>query len=174
MSSEKLCPVCQHANEETAVMCTNCGAIIDGIPTNLVTNPEQAPPLEAKSTVINATLIPADGVGIHVAGTLMPYYLSFDKELILGRQPGAPLETMLDLSVLNAFDLGVSRRHAMITRRGSDFEVRDLTSRNGTWLNGKQLLPNQPYRFASGSQLRLGRMQLFIMYRNADNVAGKK
>jgi hypothetical protein len=168
MASEKICPVCQHVNEDTALMCTTCGALLDGVPTNLVTGTEQISPAEEKSEFIKAALIPADGVGIHVAGTLMPYYLSFDKELILGRQAGSPLETMLDLSVLNAFDLGVSRRHAMIRRRGSDFEVVDLTSRNGTWLNGKKLLPNQPYRFASGSQLRLGQMQLFIMYRVAD------
>ena len=168
MASEKICPVCHHVNEDTALMCSNCSALLDGVPTNLVTGAEQISPVEDKSEFINAALIPADGVGIHVAGTLMPYYLSFDKELILGRQPGAPLETMLDLSVLNAFDLGVSRRHAMIRHRGSDFEVLDLTSRNGTWLNGKKLLPNQPYRFASGSNLRLGQMQLFIMYRVVD------
>ena len=174
MPSEKLCPVCHHVNEETALMCTTCGAMLDGIPTNLVTNPEQAIPVEDKSTIINATLIPEDGVGIHVAGTLMPYYLSIEKELILGRQTGTPSEMVLDLTVLNAFDLGVSRRHAMLRRIDSDFEVLDLASRNGTWLNGKQLTPNQPYRFASGSQLRLGRMQLFIMYRSPNNVDRKK
>ena len=168
MAAEKFCPVCHHVNEETALMCSTCGAMLDGIPTNLVTGAEQALPLEDKSAFINAALIPEDGVGIHVAGTLMPYYLSFDKELILGRQTGTPSETVLDLTVLNAFDLGVSRRHAMIRRTGSDFEVLDLASRNGTWLNGKQLVPNQPYRFASGSQLRIGQMQLFIMYRVAD------
>jgi pSer/pThr/pTyr-binding forkhead associated (FHA) protein len=63
---------------------------------------------------------------------------------------------------------GVSRRHAMIRRIDSEFEVFDLGSRNGTWLNARQLLPNQPYRFASGSHLRLGRMQLFIMYHTAE------
>jgi len=173
MASEKFCPVCHHANEDTALMCVTCGALLDGIPTNLVTGEEQISPAEDKSEFINAALIPADGVGIHVAGTLMPYYLSFDKELIIGRQAGTPLEAVLDLSLLNAFDLGLSRRHAMIRRTDSGFDVLDLASRNGTWLNAKQLIPHQPYRLVSGSQLRLGRMQLFIVF-HADNAARKK
>jgi hypothetical protein len=135
---------------------------------------EDFSPVLEKSPFIKAALIPEDGVGIHVGGTLMPYYLSFDKELILGRQAGAPLETVLDLSLLNAFDLGVSRRHAMIRRTDAGFDVLDLASRNGTWLNATKLIPHQPYRLISGSQLRLGKMQLFIMYRFMNNAAQKK
>jgi len=167
MISEKFCPVCHHLNEDTALICGTCGAVLDGIPTNVVTVTEPTSPVEVedKSAFIHMDLIPKGGVGILVAGALMPYYLTMDKELIIGREAGVPLlENVLDLTVLNAFDLGVSRRHAMIRRIDSEFEVFDLGSRNGTWLNARQLLPNQPYRFASGSHLRLGRMQLFIMY----------
>jgi len=65
--------------------------------------------------------------------------------------------------------MGVSRRHAIIRRAEFGFEIIDLTSRNGTWLNEKQLVPNRPYPFASGAQVRLGRMRLLIVY----HVAGK-
>jgi len=174
MVSEKFCPVCHSLNEDTALVCSTCGVMLEGIPTNLVTPTEDASPVEEKSAFIKVALIPEGGVGIHVAGTLMPYYLSVDKELIIGRQAGTPSEAVLDLTVLNAFDLGVSRRHAMIRRTDTDFEALDLASRNGTWLNAKRLVANQPYRFASGSQLRLGRMQLFVMYHLADNIARKK
>jgi len=174
MVSERFCPVCHSLNEDTALMCSSCGAILDGIPTNSVIPTEDFSPMLEKSPFIKAALIPEDGVGIHVGGTLMPYYLSFDKELILGRQAGAPLETVLDLSLLNAFDLGVSRRHAMIRRTDAGFDVLDLASRNGTWLNATKLIPHQPYRLISGSQLRLGKMQLFIMYRFMNNAAQKK
>jgi len=37
-----------------------------------------------------------------------------------------------------------------------------------------RLVPDKPYRFASGSLLRLAQMPLFIMYNVADNVARKK
>ena|SRR5215204_3620346 len=168
MISERFCPVCHHLNEDTAVMCGTCGAVLDGFSTNLVTVPEPTNPVEDKSAFIHMDLIPAGGVGILVAGALMPYYLAIEPDLILGRDIGASSASLLDLTVLNAYDLGVSRRHAMLQRVDSEFEVLDLFSRNGTWLNDRQLLPNQPYRFASGSHLRLGRMQLFIMYHSAE------
>ena len=75
-----------------------------------------------------------------------------------------PQSLVLDLTDLNAANLGVSKRHAMIRRSGSGFEVLDLSSRNGTWLNAERLVPNRPYPFASGSQIRIGQMRLLVVY----------
>ncbi len=36
-------------------------------------------------------------------------------------------------------DLAVSRRHALVSSRGGRCTVRDLGSRNGVWLNGRQV-----------------------------------
>jgi len=88
------------------------------------------------------------------------------RELILGRPEAgeADSEEVLDLSAHNAIGLGVSRRHAMIRRTRTGFEVIDLSSRNGTWLNAERLIPDKAYPFASGSQLRIGQMRLLIVY----------
>jgi hypothetical protein len=120
-------------------------------------------PAEHAEAFIDPALIPEGGVGIYVAGEPKPYYVQIYKELILGR-PDATLEAVLDLSDLNAANLGVSRRHAMIRRTDTGFEVIDLESRNGTWLNAERLVPGKPYPFASGSQLRIGQMRLLVMY----------
>ena len=112
-------------------------------------------------------LIPQGGIGIYVAGALKPYYLDMDKDLIVGRKLEAASEAILDLSDLDGFNLGLSRRHAMLRRTESSYELTDLSSTNGTWLNNERLAPNKPYPFASGSQLRLGRMRLFVLYRHA-------
>jgi len=53
----------------------------------------------------------------------------------------------------------------MIRRTEHGYEVIDLSSRNGTWLNDDQLVPDKPYPLASGSQLRLAKMRLFVLYR---------
>jgi pSer/pThr/pTyr-binding forkhead associated (FHA) protein len=37
-------------------------------------------------------------------------------------------------------DDGLSRRHFMIVREGADYLVRDLSSRNGTWVHGHRAL----------------------------------
>jgi len=58
----------------------------------------------------------------------------------------------------------------MIRREVNGYEVIDLSSRNGTWLNDDQLIPNKPYSLASGSQLRLARMRLFVLYRTVAGV----
>ena len=169
MASEKFCPVCKSKNVGTALVCSHCGASLEGDPTNLVaiteyTGVQSNVPAEDVASFIDVAMIPEGGVGIHVAGAPKPFYVAVYKELIIGRQSDATLESTLDLSDLDAFNMGVSRRHAMIRRTESGFEIIDLTSRNGTWLNAERLVANKPYPFASGSQLRIGQMRLLVMY----------
>ncbi len=165
---EKFCPVCKNKNAATVVVCSFCGAALEDHLTNRVApttgSASGAIPAESAEGFIDMALIPEGGVGIYAAGSFKPYYLPVDKEIILGRKTDGAEEPMLDLSELNAFSMGLSRRHAMIRRTDSGFEVVDLNSTNGTWLNAERLIPNKPYSFASGSQLRIGRLRLFIVY----------
>ena len=168
-TSGKVCPICKSENEATAFICNHCGAWLEENPTQLVAVPENTAGLDVAAvehlaSFIDTALIPEAGVGIHVAGGFKPFYVPFYKELVIGRPSDVTLEAVLDLSELNATKLGVSRRHAMIRRTASGYEVIDLASRNGTWLNAERLIANKPYPFASGSQLRIGQMRLLIMY----------
>jgi pSer/pThr/pTyr-binding forkhead associated (FHA) protein len=36
-------------------------------------------------------------------------------------------------------DAGVSRRHFLILRDGEDYVIKDLNSRNGTWVDGRRV-----------------------------------
>ena len=58
----------------------------------------------------------------------------------------------------------VSRRHAQIWRRGSLVFVRDLKSRNGTYLDGLRITR---CTLASGKSLKLGEVTLDILLRSA-------
>jgi pSer/pThr/pTyr-binding forkhead associated (FHA) protein len=60
--------------------------------------------------------------------------------------------------------MSLSRRHALIRRIESGFEVIDLSSTNGTWLNNKRLTPNKPYPFENGAQMRFGLLQILVIY----------
>jgi len=166
-TSEKLCRVCNNKNDVTASVCVHCGSSLDEnvIITEKVSDLVNNVPVENIHSFIDAKLIPEGGIGVYVAGSFMPYYLQVDKELIIGRKVEPTSEAMLDLSEQDAFHMGVSRRHALIRRSESGFEVIDLASRNGSWLNAEKLVPERPYPFASGSQLRVGQMRLFIIYR---------
>jgi hypothetical protein len=71
---------------------------------------------------------------------------------VCGRDPGADI----------VFDHPtVSRRHARFTIVGTDLDVLDLSSANGTFVNGRPL-DQRPYRLADGDQLRLGHLQLRV------------
>jgi S1-C subfamily serine protease len=68
--------------------------------------------------------------------------------LTIGRQADAQLQ--LD----PAGDLEVSARHAIIGRVGDGWQVRDLGSRNGTFVNGQRITADTPLR--DGDRIRLG------------------
>lgn len=71
---------------------------------------------------------------------------------VCGRDPGADI--VLDHPT-------VSRRHVRFTIRGSEVEVQDLGSANGSFVNGRPL-DQKPYLMADGDQLRLGHLQLRV------------
>jgi len=168
--SGKFCPICKHKNPHTATVCSYCGALLEENLTNRVATTKNTGGqinilTENVGSFIDIALIPEGGIGIYIEGAPKPYYLQMDKELIIGRKPEAALETFLDLAGIDAFNLGISRRHAMIRRKEYGYEISDLASTNGTWLNNERLVPNKPYPLTSGSQVSVGRMRFFVLYR---------
>ncbi|MCS6859221.1 MAG: FHA domain-containing protein [Abditibacteriales bacterium] len=61
-------------------------------------------------------------------------------------------------------DDAVSRRHAEIRRRGSQFFLVDLGSTNGTQLNGEPIAPHVEVPLSNGSEIRLGAMTLLKVH----------
>ena len=85
-------------------------------------------------------------------------------------KPGAVLdlapETSLGAAADNQLVLAdrfVSSRHAILHWDGSQWWLEDLGSRNGTFLNGKQLMPYRPEPASSGASLQLGDMTFQLM-----------
>ncbi|MDQ7029890.1 MAG: FHA domain-containing protein [Ardenticatenia bacterium] len=58
----------------------------------------------------------------------------------------------------------ISRTHCHIKRLDGMFEVRDLGSTNGTFVNGRQVF-SEPKRLAHGDQLRLGPIEIYFHIR---------
>ncbi|MEM8736576.1 MAG: FHA domain-containing protein, partial [Planctomycetota bacterium] len=73
-----------------------------------------------------------------ISGSSFGRRFELDKpEIILGRHPDC------DVTI----DVGaVSRQHAMIRRTNAEFELEDLKSRNGTFLNGELINQKKPMR----------------------------
>lgn len=51
--------------------------------------------------------------------------------------------------------LGLSRSHIMITCLGNDYEVKDLGSKNGSFLNEESMIPHQNYRLNEGDCIKI-------------------
>lgn len=170
--SEKFCPICKNKNGLGAIVCRYCGALLeryatDEAATTRNTETQTNVPAKIGESRIDEVVIPADGIVIYAMGTSKPIDVRSDKEFIIGRKVEETSESFLDLSALDGFELGLSRRHAMIRRGKIGYEVIDLSSTNGTWLNDERLIPNKPYQLVSGAQLRIGRMRFLVLYRSA-------
>ena len=62
----------------------------------------------------------------------------------------------------------VSRQHCAVTVKESEISVRDLGSRNGTFVNGKQIEGDQPLR--SGDKLVIGPLQFELVVSEVKSV----
>ena len=108
-------------------------------------------------------VLPPNTVAIYLPGQAKPVLFKDKEEILLGRAemsslPAQDTEFMAD----RGFIFGVSRKHAVIKRSNEGYSLQDLFSTNGTWLNGKVLVPGQLYPLNNGDQVRLGQFLLFI------------
>jgi hypothetical protein len=93
------------------------------------------------------------------------YFLDENAELVMGRlDPGTGESPDIDLSVYQASEKGVSRRHAVIVRRETSLNIMDLGTPNGTYLNGQRLVANQARVLRDGDEIRLGYLVLRITF----------
>lgn len=77
----------------------------------------------------------------------------------------------IDLTKFGAFDLGVSRQHAMVSRSGSGLYITDLNSNNGTFINHRRLPPDKPIPLLNEALIHLGQLAFQVFYRQ-DAVTG--
>ena len=167
---ENVCPVCKHKNELEAVVCDSCGAALDdpfadpGAKTKTTDMPAVSPE-RMRAWAIDETGVPVTGIAVYLEGAFSPAHIDSRPEFVLGRKVEGTSESLLDLAPFGGYHLGLSRRHAVIRRTEQGYELIDLGSVNGTWLNNERLVPHQGYPLTSGSHLRLGSMRLYVLYR---------
>lgn len=91
------------------------------------------------------------------------FVLDKDSHLIGRTDPHTGIFPEVDLSPYDP-ETKVSRRHARIYRQGQQFLIEDLSSVNGTTINGAiRLPPKQPRVLNSGDDLKLGETMLKFM-----------
>ncbi len=151
------CPECGFANDDGASYCQRCGAFVassDQAPgpttaTYKVGETGEVEVVELEDVVARgAALVIRAGGGR--AGESFP--LEGDR-MSVGRRPES--DVFLD-------DVTVSRDHALIVRRGSDYYLDDSGSLNGTYVNRRRI---DSHRLVDGDELQIGKYKLAFLQR---------
>ena len=77
----------------------------------------------------------------------------------------------IDLSMFGAAELGVSRVHAQLHMEAGSVYITDLNSKNGTFVAGSRLAPNQSLRVEPNHKILLGRLHLQLMFKLPNSEA---
>ncbi|GAB5494853.1 MAG: hypothetical protein Phog2KO_50680 [Phototrophicaceae bacterium] len=87
-------------------------------------------------------------------------------ELVVGRADNVTdYQPDIDLTPHGAYRLGLSRRHAIILRQGNAIFVKDLKSRNGTFVNGTAVIPSgNPTLLHNGDDIRFGNLTMHLTF----------
>jgi FHA domain/zinc-ribbon domain len=151
------CPECGFANDDGASYCQRCGAFLAqseqsaGATTATYklgeTGEIEAVDLEQVVAGGAALVIRAGGGR---AGESFP--IEGDR-ISVGRRPDS--DVFLD-------DVTVSRDHALIVKRGSDYYLDDCGSLNGTYVNRRRI---DSHRLADGDELQIGKYKLAFLSR---------
>ena len=84
-------------------------------------------------------------------------------DLVIGRRdPMKNVTPALDLSPYKGYQMGVSRRHALIRFEKQRLYLIDAGSRNGTYLNGHRLKADTPVSLRDGDQMAIGKVVMRV------------
>ncbi|HEV3400593.1 MAG TPA: FHA domain-containing protein [Acidimicrobiales bacterium] len=147
------CNACGHGNPAGANFCSSCGAVLE--------------PSRDDTTI---TFVPVEATGDVAEDELTVSLGEFPEStamVVVKRGPNAGSKYALDQDVTRAGrhpdsdifldDITVSRRHAEIVRTPEGFDVQDVGSLNGTYLNRERI---DKGRLSNGDELQIGKFKL--------------
>jgi hypothetical protein len=147
------CPECSFVNADGANYCQKCGAYLaageSATATYRVGETGEIEPVEMEDVVASGA-----GLVIRAGGGRVGETFPLEGErLSIGRRPESDI--FLD-------DVTVSRDHALLVRRGSDYWLDDCGSLNGTYVNRERV---DSHRLADGDELQIGKYKLSYLVR---------
>jgi pSer/pThr/pTyr-binding forkhead associated (FHA) protein len=164
------CPNCKHREFVGTLYCSECGTRlvhVNAMPTKSIS--KETIREEAKTTrptPPGPDLSSGALIGLRIITTGEIISLIGRDNFTLGRSiEGQAILPDVDLSRFDAYDFGLSRMHAELRIDENETRIIDLESANGTVVNGKRILPNQPEQIEHGDIIQLGRLRLQLISR---------
>jgi hypothetical protein len=150
------CPECGFANADGANYCARCGAFLVGADGPSGGGTTASFLIPGDSLEFDALRTPAGPSGATLViraggGRAGESFELVRDRLTVGRRPDS--DVFLD-------DVTVSRDHAVIVRRGSDYYLDDCGSLNGTYVNRRRI---ESHRLGDGDELQIGKYKLAFL-----------
>jgi pSer/pThr/pTyr-binding forkhead associated (FHA) protein len=147
------CPECGFQNPEAANYCAKCGALLvkeESGEATMTFTPEESE--EQGQPVLEYLGIKGPALVVRSGGGRAGETFTLDGErTTIGRSPDC--EIFLD-------DVTVSRKHAVLERKGDALKIEDLGSLNGTFLNRKRI---ESADLSDGDELQIGKYRLTFL-----------
>jgi pSer/pThr/pTyr-binding forkhead associated (FHA) protein len=155
------CPRCGHENEGGANFCSSC-----------------AEPLGEEDTTVALELLENRRSLEQEIGHVLDQLPEGLGMLVVRRGPNAGSTFVLEADTTNVGrhpesqifldDVTVSRQHALIQRNGDDYEIRDLESLNGTYVDHERI---DRTVLTDMNEVQIGRFVLTFVVGTAEGVA---
>jgi pSer/pThr/pTyr-binding forkhead associated (FHA) protein len=147
------CPECGFQNPEAANYCAKCGALLvkeESGEATMTFTPED--PVEEGQPVLEDFGVKGPALVVRSGGGRAGETFPLEGErTTIGRSPDC--EIFLD-------DVTVSRKHAVLERKGDALQIEDLGSLNGTFLNRKRIDSGE---LSDGDELQIGKYRLTFL-----------
>jgi CheY-like chemotaxis protein len=163
------CPTCGQPRQPNQALCPHCGRIFLSAD-KLQTGPRSTaygPGVRAWSKG-PVTLDGQHDIVLQIRNE--PLVLPQANELILGWPTALDEQGVVDLSPWGAKGLGVSRRHLRLVREHGLLHAIDLNSTNGTWIDGRRLVPNSQYVVRDGDYLSLANLRMRVSFQPSEDT----
>jgi FHA domain/zinc-ribbon domain len=151
------CPECGFANDDGANYCQRCGAYLANSDPPAGANTatyKVGETGEIEEVELSDVVARGAALVIRAGGGRAGESFALERDrLTVGRRPDSDI--FLD-------DVTVSRDHAVLVRRGSDYYLDDLGSLNGTYVNRRRI---ESHRLADGDELQIGKYKLAYLSR---------
>jgi hypothetical protein len=164
------CPICKTVHVDNTIFCSECGAyLLEEISRDTEVMGADIKWLgdTADRTRVRSALADDEPVTVRltIGGKREVEVEVGRKSILIGRlDPTANILPEVDLSG-EAHQKGISRRHARIFKHEGNLVIEDLGSANGTYINGKRLVPYLFEPLSDRDLLQLGTLLIRVRIR---------
>lgn len=154
------CPNCGELLPNNISVCGKCGKALPTAP--LSSRPDTAAVGRAPNAPLQ--LLRPSEIALMITTIGETIFAQVDQYVLIGRQTPEANYPMLDLAAYSHYSQTISRRHAALYFKDGTLRVRDLQSRNGTWVNGTRLPESGSKTLAPGDMISVGDVDFYVYF----------